>query len=573
MMGVRKKIEIWIVNGICLLTLATQVPDVHAQASSQASQATVLADVVITNAKIATPGPVAFTALAIVGDRIVAVGSAADIQPLVGPKTRRIDAEGCTVTPGFNDAHVHFLSGSLSLAQVDLAGAETMEELESRVVQFAKAHPNSTGIVGRGWVYGSFPGGLPDKGLLDRWIPDRPAIMKCYDGHTVWVNSKALEAANVTRSTADPAGGIIVRDPVSNEPTGVLKESAQALIEKVMPVATREDKLAALKAGIVNAHRFGVTSVQEAGVGLEELELFEALRRDGELNIRMTIALEARPNFSEADADRLDTLRRRFPGLKINAIKLYVDGVIESHTAALLAPYANRPSLGLPKTNQDELNRVVAMLDRRGWQIMIHAIGDGGIQMCMNAIEQAQQNAPFPSPSRGPSRRHRLEHIESISLNDIARFKQIGVVASMQPYHANPDGNVFSVWAVNLGAERASRAWVWKSIQDAGGRIAFGSDWPVVSIDPRLGMHVALTRQTLKGEPKEGFVPSQKLPLERIIDAYTRGAAFAEFEEDQKGTLAPGMLADIVIWNADLYALASDQVHKAAVRMVLFGGK
>ena len=527
-----------------------------------------LADLVITNAKIYSPGN-NHDSLAIKSNRILAVGSETDIKTLVGPQTTQLNAKGCSVTPGFHDSHVHFLSGSIGLTQVDLADADSVGELEKRILAFIQRSPNEACIVGRGWVYGTFDGGLPSKAILDRIVPDKPAVMKCYDGHTLWVNTRALQAANITRDTPDPEGGIIVRDPVTMEPTGVLKEAAQTLMDNVIPKPTRSDKLSALRKGMAEAHRFGITSVFDAGVDREELELYESLRADGELNLRFTFALTSRRNMSESDANQLTSLRREFPRLDIPAVKLFVDGVIESHTAVMLADYANKPSRGLPETSQEDLNRIIELLDRRGWQIVVHAIGDGGIRMTLDAIERAQQLNPVPSTPR----RHRLEHIESISTADIGRFGSLGVMASMQPYHANPNSNIFGVWAANLGSDRASRAWVWKSIQDAGGVIAFGSDWPVVSLDPRLGMHTALTRQTLQGKPDEGFLSSQRLPLAPVLNAYTYGSAFAENEEGQKGALVAGSLADVVIWDRDLFSLPVDQVHTANVRMTILDGR
>ncbi len=525
-------------------------------------------DLIITNGKLYGVTESASDALAVTGDRIVAVGKSSDLKKLQGKRTRLIDAGGATVTPGLHDAHVHFLSGSLSLSQIDLSNSDDVGEIEATIRTFVDAHPQQPVFVGRGWLYGSFPGGLPDKGMLDRLIPDRPAIMRCYDGHTVWVNSKALEAAGITRDTPDPEAGIIVRD-ANREATGVLKESAQNLIDKVIPEPTREEKLAAMRQGIAHAHALGVTSVCEAGIGAAELDILETLRTGGELQLRYAIALEAKPKMTDAQLDQLDGLKRKFDKLDIHAVKLYVDGVIESHTAALLAPYANRATLGLPETNAPELNRVIRNLDARGWQIMVHAIGDGGIRMTLNALELAAKENPVPAGGR----RHRLEHIESISQADIARFGSLGIIASMQPYHANPNSNIFNVWAVNLGPERAARAWAWNSIRQAGGRLAFGSDWPVVSIDPRLGIHVALTRQTLDGQPPDGFLPEQRLSLDQVLEAYTSGAAYAQFAEQQQGHLSVGQLADIVIWDRDLASVSPDKVHLAMVKQTIFGGK
>ncbi len=526
-------------------------------------------DLIVANGHLFGADSPTASALAVTGERISAVGDDAQITKLAGPATKRIDAAGGTVMPGLHDAHVHFLSGSSSLSQIDLAGAETLTDIEARILAFIQQHPNDPVFVGRGWLYGSFPGGMPDKQMLDRLIPGRPAIMRCYDGHTVWCNTAALAAAGITRATADPATGEIVRDPVTREPTGVLKEAAQDLIEKVIPKPTRAERLKAVRQGIALAHQLGVTSVCEAGAGLEELDVLETLRAGGELQLRFAIALQGKPAMSEAEIEQLDVLKRRFPNMNIGAVKLYVDGVIESHTAAMLSPYANRATQGLPETSPDELNRVIESLDRRGWQIMVHAIGDGGIRMTLDAFEHAAKSNPIPPQGR----RHRLEHIESISQSDIARFGQLGIIASMQPYHANPNSNIFNVWAANLGPDRASRAWVWNSIQQAGGRLAFGSDWPVVSLDPRLGMHTALTRQTLDGKPPQGFIADQCLPLPNVLAAYTSNAAYSQFAETQQGHLKVGQLADIVIWNKNIFNLPVAEVHKAQITKTIFNGK
>lgn len=527
------------------------------------------ADVVIQNGKLFTPSGWFEGALAVRGDRIVAVGLPVDLDKWIGPRTQRLDAHGASVTPGFNDAHIHFLSGSLTLFQVDLSDIEPLTEVEQAIKTFAAQHPDKPWILGRGWQYGTFAGGLPHKDLLDRLVPDRPALMRCYDGHTLWANSRALEAAGITRSTADPEGGVIVRDLATGEPTGVLKEAAQKLFDDVVPQPTRSEKLDALRFGIATAHRLGVTSVQDAGVGLAELDLFEELRAADQLPLRIAFALETRPEMTSDEIEQLQTLRQRFSKLHIEAVKIFVDGVIEAHTALLLAPYANRATQGLAETEADDLNRLVEEFDRREWQIMVHAIGDGGIRMTLDALQRAQRI----NTDRKRARRHRLEHIESISREDIPRFGSSNIIASMQPYHANPNSNTFNVWAVNLGPDRAARAWVWKSIHDAGGRLAFGSDWPVVSLDPRLGMHTALTRQTIDGQPPGGFLPEQRLPLSAVLTAYTRGAAYAELAEEQKGTLAAGMLADIVIWSDDLAAMPVEQVRTASVMTTLYDGR
>ncbi len=527
-----------------------------------------VADIIIVNAKVYSPPDKFYAAIAIKANKILAVGTQTEIEKLVVERTRRLDAGGGTVTPAFNDSHVHMFSGSESLQQVDLLDAVSLDDIDNRIRSFAIANPKKAVIAGRGWLYGFFENGLPTREQLDALVADRPAVMKCYDGHSMWLNSKALAAAGITRNTKDPKNGIVVRD-AKGEPTGVLKESAMSLADSLMPKLTSAERKDAIRAGIREAHRLGVTSVQEAGIGLPELEVLDSLQKSGELNLRIYIALEGHPRMTEAEIDQLDAMRARFKNLSIGAVKLYADGVIEAHTAALLQPYANNPIRGLPEFAQEDMNRVIAALDRHGYQIMVHAIGDGGIQMTLDALELAAKVNPVPHNGR----RHRLEHIESVSREDIPRFGQLEIIASMQPFHANPNSNIFNVWAVNLGPERASRAWSWKSIQDAGGRLAFGTDWPVVGLDPIPGLHTAMTRQTLDGEPAGGFIPEQRLSLRESLQAYTTGAAFAEFAEREKGSLQAGMLADVVIWDRDIFSFPVDHVKKARVIKTIYDGQ
>jgi hypothetical protein len=531
-------------------------------------------DLIVYNAKVYTAdGAGTFAeAVAVQGNQILKVGSNREIKRLRRMTTTVIDAHGGAVLPGFNDSHVHFIGGGLGLDQVNLLEATTLDEIGRTIREFAAAHPDRPWVTGRGWFYAPFPGGLPTREQLDAIVPDRPAYMECYDGHTGWANSKALALAGITRRTSNPRNGVIVKDARTGEPTGVLKEGARALIGKVMPPVTRDDRLRAIRAAIAHAHSFGVTSVQNADGRPEDFELYDDLRRAGDLRIRMYAALSIEPGFTDADADRFEEIRRRFPDdplLKAGAVKLVADGVIEAHTASMLEPYANRPTRGLPNYRPADLARIVSMMDRRGWQIFIHAIGDAGIRGALDALEAAV--AANPAAARG--RRHRIEHIEAVAAADIPRFGRLGVIGSMQPFHGNPSPNQIDVWAGNIGPDRASRAWAWKSIRDAGGRLAFGSDWPVVSIDPRIGINMALNRTTRDGLPAGGWLPEQRLPLAAVVDAYTSGAAFASFDEHRKGTLAPGMLADLVILSSDIFALPPEKVLDAEVDVTVFDGK
>jgi predicted amidohydrolase YtcJ len=510
-------------------------------------------------------------AIAVRGNTIFRVGSNREIKRLRRPRTTVIDAHGGAVVPGFNDAHLHFASGSLSLFEVNLLEAKTLEEISESVREWAEAHADRRWVLGRGWYYAAFPDGLPTRQLLDEIVPDRPAYLTAYDGHSGWANTAALKLAGITRTTTNPKNGVIVKDS-KGEPTGILKESAMSLMRDALPKPERAQQLMAIRAGIREAHRLGVTSVQNANGSPDDIELWDEVRRDGDLTLRMYHALSAGPGFTQADADLLEETRRKHlddPLLKVGAVKLMVDGVIETHTASMLEPYSNRPTRGMPRFTREELDRIVALLDRRGWQLWIHAIGDGGVRLALDAFEAAAKANPVPA--RG--RRHRIEHIETIDPADVPRFGALGVIASMQPFHANPDPELGTVWTANIGSERASRAWLWHSIAKAGGRLAFGSDWPVVTLDPRMGLQVAANRTSPTGEPEGGSIPEERLPLAAVIDAYSSGAAYASFDEQRKGTLAEGMLADIVIFSTDIFKAPSERVLDAVVDVTIFDGK
>nr|MBA3270236.1 amidohydrolase [Acidobacteriota bacterium] len=318
----------------------------------------------------------------------------------------------------------------LALGDVDLAGLTTLLQVQDKIRAFAAANPASPWVVGQGWLYSAFPGGAPTREQLDSIVSDRPAVMNCYDGHSIWVNSKALAMAGITKHTADPINGVVVKDARTGEPTGHLKESAADIVNRIMPQLSDDDRRAGLRAAIAEAHRFGVTSIQNAGGRLEDLELYEEARNAGELRVRTYLALSASADTTDADLDRMEAAWKKLGDdatLKTGAVKIFADGVIESRTAALLAPYTNSGTAGAPNLSPDALTKLVTMIDKRGWQIWIHAIGDRAIRMSLDAFEQAA--AVNPVPARG--RRHRLEHIETIDPTDIPRFARLGVIASL----------------------------------------------------------------------------------------------------------------------------------------------
>jgi predicted amidohydrolase YtcJ len=512
-------------------------------------------------------------AVAVTGNKVVRVGTNREIQRLKRAQTTVIDAKGGAVVPGFNDAHTHLINGGLSLDQISLLDATTLDDIKDTVRVWSEAHPERTWITGRGWYYQAFNGAMPTRQLLDQLVPDRPAYLIAYDGHTGWANSKALELAGITRRTKAPANGTIVRDARTGEPTGALKEAAMSLMTAAAPKPTDEDRIAAIRSAIDEAHRFGITSVQDAGGTPDDLQLLDRLRKRGELSLRVYQALRADATLTETGIQELEQIRERFaddPLLKTGAVKMIADGVIESHTAAMLEPYANRATIsGDARFTPEQLNKVVAMLDEAGWQVMTHAIGDAAVRMTLDAYEAAAR--ANPAPARG--RRHRIEHIETIDTADVPRFGKLGVIASMQPVHATPSPTPGDVWSVNIGEARAARGWMWNSIAKSGGRLAFGSDWPVMTLDPIKGLHVAVTRTTPEGLPRGGWIPTERLTVRKAIDAYTRDAAFASFDEVRKGMLARDMLADIVILTEDIFSGPASRLTTTEVAVTIADGK
>jgi predicted amidohydrolase YtcJ len=531
-------------------------------------------DLIVINGKVYTgEGAELAEAIAVTGNKVVRVGTNREVQRLRRAQTVVVDAKGGAVVPGFNDTHAHLINGGLSLDQISLSDAQTLDDIKDTIRVWSEAHPEREWITGRGWYYQPFNGAMPTRQMLDALVPDRPAYLIAYDGHTGWANTAALKLAGITRRTKSPANGVIVKDPRSGEPTGALKEGAMALMSDVAPKPSEEDRLAAIRAAIDEAHRVGITSVQDAGGTAADLELFDRLRKRGELSLRIYQALRADATLTEAGLAELDAVRTRFaddPLLKTGAIKLIADGVIESHTAAMLEPYTNRATTkGDPRFTQEQLNRVVGMLDQRGWQVMTHALGDAAVRMTLDAYEAAAK--ANPAPERG--RRHRIEHIETIDPADVPRFGKLGVIAGMQPVHATPSPVPGDVWSTNIGEERAARGWLWASIARAGGRLAFGSDWPVMTLDPLKGLHVAVTRTTQDGLPAGGWIPAERLALRKAIDAYTRDGAWASFDEQRKGQLAKDMLADIVVLTHDVFSGAASRLTTTEVAVTIADGK
>jgi predicted amidohydrolase YtcJ len=525
----------------------------------------VLADRVFLGGRIWTGDPARprAQALALAGDVIVAVGTDAEVRPYIGPATTTVNLRGRFVAPGFNDAHLHFLV----VETVDLTGAASVEEVQSRIRAYATAHAERPWVTGRGWVYAAFPGGLPHRRQLDAVVADRPAFMTSYDGHTAWANSKALEAGGITRETPDPEHGVIVRDE-KGEPTGALEESAARLVGRKVPPPTDEERYAALKRRLDEAASYGLTSAQNAWTAAADLPAYERVAAEGGLKVRFYFALPMLEDIPPDELARYKEMRTRYPGplMKFGAVKGFVDGVVESKTAAMLEPYVGGGTGELNWTPSD-LDRTVALYDREGFQIFLHAIGDKAIRIALDAYERAAR-------SNGTSgRRHRVEHIEVPTRADIARFAPLGVIASTQALFANPDQNTFDVYAPILGPDRASRAMAFRSLDEADAVQAFGSDSPVFSMEVLRGIYCAATRMTPEGTPAGGCQAQERISAEAALRHFTRDAAYASFEEERKGTLGPGRLADLVVLSDDILAIPPAQILKTRVLLTVMGGR
>ena len=526
------------------------------------------ADRIFINGRVWTGDPAKpmVEAIAVREQTILAVGTTADIQKLKEKATNVVDLKGRFVYPGFGDGHLHFMSGSLTLGMVNLDDAWSVEEIQKRITAFAKANPDAPWVVGRGWFYGAVPGGMPHKKYLDAIGLDRPVWMTGYDGHTGWANSVALNKAGITKLSADPPNGVIVKDE-NGEPTGVLKEAAQRLVRSQLPPTDEETKYRLLKEGLDLAASYGLTSVHNAGFDEADLKVFDRLLAEGALKVRMYSALPMVKDPAPEVLLRYRELRDRYktPRFRFGAVKGFVDGVIEAKTAATFEPYPGGGT-GLPNFTPEELNRTVALYDKQGFQVFLHAIGDRGIHMALDAYENAAKvNGPR-------DRRDRVEHIEAPRFEDIARFKPLGVLASTQPLFMYPNKNHLEVYAPMLGPDRAKRAMAFKTIDDSGALQFFGSDWPVFSCEVLKGLHTAVTRETVEGTPAGGWNPEQKVSAEAALRHFTRDVAYASFEEQTKGTLAVGKLADFVVLSDDILALP-ERILKAKVLLTVMGGQ
>jgi predicted amidohydrolase YtcJ len=500
-------------------------------------------------------------ALAAAGDRLLVVGSSAEVRKLATASTKMVDAHGMMVVPGFIDSHVHFLDGGFGLASVQLRDARTPQEFVRRIAEYARTVPVGTWITNGDWDHELWGGELPRRDWIDSVTPNNPVWVNRLDGHMALANGAALRSAGVTAETPDVSGGTIVRD-ARGEPTGILKDNAQSLVDRAIPDRTPEQEDRALEAAMHYVAGNGVTSVHNMG-SWQDLAVFERAHAAGRLITRIYAAV-ARATGGR----RRGTVQARGRGdawLAIGGLKGFVDGSLGSHTAAMLEPFSDAPAdTGLFVNTPEDLYRWTAGADKAGLNVMVHAIGDRAIRTQLDIYERVERE-------NGPrDRRFRIEHAQHIAPQDLSRFARLGVIASMQPYHAIDDGR----WAEKvIGHERGKTTYAFQSLLRAGTRLAFGSDWFVAPATPLEGIYAAVTRRTLDGAHPDGWYPEQKIGVEDALRAYTSGAAYASFDERDKGVLAAGKLADFVMIDRDLTRVPPETIREARVVMTVVGGK
>lgn len=542
---------------------------IAAAGSAGAQQASLL----LLNGKVWTENPAQpqAQAVAISGDTILTVGSDAELNRLAGPHTKVINLHGRRVTPGFNDSHVHFVIGGDALASVQLRDAASPAEFRARVAAFAKTQPKGAWLRNGLWDHqGWSPAVLPTHDLIDDVTPDNPVMLWRLDGHMALANALAMKLAGVDRNTPDPPGGEIVRD-ATGAPTGIFKDAAVAVIMSKMPPLTESELDAALSAAMAEAARHGVTSVQNmAGSAddpdsLMDFREFQKFEREGRLTVRIYASRGLHHWSSLADAG----VQAQFGSdtLRIGDLKDFADGSIGSHTAWMEKPFEGSSYRGLQTADLQHRDQMLAMMqgaDRAGLQLAIHAIGDQANRDILDLFEQVAQ-------ADGPAdRRFRIEHAQHVDPADFARFAKLGVVASMQPYHAIDDGR----WVESvIGHERSRSSYAWRSMLDAGVVLAFGSDWPVAPLDPVMGVYAAVTRRTLDGKNPGGWIPEQRITVAEAVTAYTVGSAYAEHQEAKKGSIAKGKLADLVVLSDDIFAIPPEKIADTRVDMTIFDGR
>jgi predicted amidohydrolase YtcJ len=530
------------------------------------------ADVVLVNGRLWTVNkaqPEA-EALAVWGGRIIAVGKDADVKPLVGSKTRIIDLKQKRVLPGFHDSHLHLLGGGMRLSQVALKDARDEAEFGKRLQEFDRKLQPGRWMLGGNWDHDrTFAGELPTAATLDKYVKDRPILLNRYDGHMALANSLALKLAGITADTPDPTGGVIYRKPGTKEPTGLLRDKAMGLVAQHVPPPSDGEIMDAVQASLAECRKVGITSAQDmegsaAGTRKIYFGLLQQLAHAAKLTMRVRVYWPLSAWNSLAQLGILAAFGDLW--VSLGGLKDFIDGSLGSSTAKMFEPYLNEPgSTGIYVTPPGKLCDNILAADKAGLAIAIHAIGDRGNAELLDIFaEVAQKNGPR-------DRRFRIEHAQHLRPEDYKRFAQLGVIASMQPYHIIDDGR----WAEGrIGAKRCASSYALRSLLDAGAKVAFGSDWSVAPLNPLLGLDAAVHRKTLDGKHPKGWFPEQRITVQEAIEAYTLTAAYAAFLEKELGSLEVGKLADLVVLSRDILAEAErEQIANTEVLITMVGGR
>jgi len=508
--------------------------------------------------------------LAISHGRLLYVGSDSGISDYIGPTTAVTELSKRFVMPAFIDSHVHPIGAGIEMDQLDVGNMKTKDEILAAIKKYAESHPKSPWVLGNTWQLPVFPNANPKKEWLDEIVPDRPVLMDSADGHSIWVNSKALEIAKVNRDTPDPPNGRIERNE-KGEPSGTLREAASRLVRSVAPKTTPEERLQALKRAMEKMNQLGITGFQDASVRMDELQTYKKADEQGILNARVTAAQYADPKLPVTQIDDFKKRREEFHGKNYAAgtVKIFADGVIEANTAALLQPYLDgKKDKGIYNWKPDALNAFVKRLDQEKFQVHFHAIGDGAIREALDALEFARkENGPRDA-------RPLIAHLELFDPADIPRFKSIGVIACFQPLWAFEDPYIKDMTIPKLGPQRSRWLYPIRSVASTGAQLAFGSDWSVSSVNPLDGIEVAATRCDPDVDScSASFLPMEKLDLAAALRAYTLGSAYANFWEKETGSIEKGKSADLIVLSNDLFSIPPANINKTKVLLTLFQGK
>lgn len=502
-------------------------------------------------------------AVAVKNNKILFVGSNDEAKKFIGPTTEVLDLRGKIAVPGFIDAHLHFASGGRSLATLTFRGVDSVEKVQEIVAAKIAELPEGAPVFGSQYDHTLFPGGAwPTKEDLDKVSPSNPVVIRRVDGHSIWVNSLALKQSGINKNTPSPFGGEIMKDPKTGEPTGILKEEATGLIHvkgSVQEPSLQED----IEQGLHHAAKLGVTGIQTSS-GLKEIEIYKKLKDDGSLTLRV---------YAWLPIQGLDTYVekgiRQGQGddmVRVGFLKAFIDGTLGSGTALLFEPFSDAPGTsGLPQYDENEFYSLIEKAHQNGYQVGVHAIGDKGVNWVLNAVDRAQKK----HGKKGL--RHRIEHAQVIRADDFPRFQELGVIASMQPTHCTTD---MRFCEQRVGKERSKGAYAWRTLLSSSAHLAFGTDWPVEPLDPMRGLYSAVTRKNIEFDyPENGWFPEQKLTVAEAIKACTIGSAYASFEEDIKGSLKVGKLADIVILSKNIFDIAPKEILTTEVLFTILGGK